>query len=633
MSLDPLLHRLRDDLTPDSGQKNRVRALMKARIADPAVFAQAREELTPSESQHASVWGRVANRIDMPEVSGVMDRLKSFLEPSETQNLDIRTRLLSGLVPVQVRSSYRSTKWVAAFALVLVALRASPVLFLAPRTVAQSTVTLHPTRGEVELSLHNLWTPAHEEVTVSQPLQMRTGEGEATILLHDDGTIRLAPSTTVFLHDLTDRPEPAFEGATLTLNEGTVWVQGLLPQHLRSITIATPYGDVEVHAGSVSIKVDNGLSVSVWDRHATVRQNGQETTLIAGERARFDVGEAGQITRMNDGEYTQAWVTQNLQRDAVHRREIAQMQQERRAAEAGILPTSPLYTVKRVAERMDMLFTLDPEAKVQKQLENASTRLNEAAALIAEGSSGASVPLQEYKETVISLASGSGGNSVTQFLVRQQMAENAGELSASLPDDESYILKQAVLETSAELPVEVMDESDVQGALIVDRLDVLNRALTEGNTELAQETYDTLEPYLTALDDEGKLKPDVKKEAFQLLSSAAEKLEQTGTGVALETKIKPLLPEPPAPPVLRHLTDEEIDTVIRAMLRRIDVYTQEKSRSNQMVVELGRLKGHQDEGKILRRLYNVVSPELTRYVRSAIQQLRTQVIQDQAGSL
>ena len=58
-------------------------------------------------------------------------------------------------------------------------------------------------------------------------------------------------------------------------------------------------------------------------------------------------------------------------------------------------------------------------------------------------------------------------------------------------------------------------------------------------------------------------------------------------------------------------------------MQRIDVYDQPRSRRNQILVELSKLKGHPDEGRILRRLYNTLPTEnLSIFVRRAIQELR-----------
>lgn len=616
------LQRLRECLMPEQGQKDRVRAQIQARIGRSPVLDQLKNSLTPGREQQHTVWGRVLQGIDVPEVSSLLDRVKALFDPSETQQILGRVALMNRLAPVDVRSSYVWTKRVAAFVLVLVALRASPVLFLAPRTIAESAVIVTPTKGQTEISLHGLWQPVTGEITLENAVQLRTGDGESTVLLHDDGTIRLASHSTIALHDLSDRPEPALEGSTLTLTEGRIWVQGLLPRTVRGIAVATPHGTVTVHDGSVSIAIDdNAMLVRTWDRHAVITQGEVETVLVAGEKARFGEGTAGQPASIADAEYDDPWVQQNLQRDAVHQREIAQLQQERRAAQAGILPTSPLYPVKRVVEQVDMLFTFDAEAKVQKQLELASTRLNEAAALIARGSTGAEVPLQEYKQTLLAVATGSGGGSVTQFLVRQTVAENTAELSAALPDDESYVLKKAVLETSTELPETGVSQKEVQGQILVDTLDVLHDAIVEGNTVLAQQTYTMLEPYLTSLDAQNDLPPGLRKEVLRLLENAAEHLQQSETGTSLATDLKPFLPrkEEPAPVPL---TDAEIAAMVEGMMSRIYVYGHPRSQWNQLQYEIVQIKDHPDVIRILRSLYQSLPPELASYVRTALRELR-----------
>jgi len=630
MTPESRLHRLRDELLPEQGQQDRIKLRIQQRIAHSNVFERAKEEATPSEDQQAFVWSRVLKSIDSPEISSVFGRIRALLGAQAPEQQLVRERILARLTAHE-QVSYRWTKWTAAFALVLVALRISPVLFLAPRTIAESVVMVVPTKGSPEVSLHGLWQPMIDEITLNEPVQLRTAaQSETTILLHDDGTIRLDADTTVTMHDLSDRPEPALGGATLTLTQGRIWVQGLIPRHLRAIVISTPYGDVAVHDGSVSIAVDGELTVRTWSRHVTVTQGETQTVLVAGEKARFGKDSVGDINQISDEEYLDGWVTQNLRRDAVHQREIAQMQQERRAAQAGILPNSPLYSVKRVAERVDVLFTMDPEQKVQKQLEQASTRLNEAAALISEGSDGADVPLQEYKDTLHTVAGGSGSDSVTRFLLRQEVAENTAELSAAKPSDDMYLLKKTVLEASAELAVDVVDESDVEGMLLVDTLDALHEAIESGDTQGAQETYDAIEPQLAQLGEVSGLKPDVQKEVLQLLSDAAEKLQEaevSGTGIsvtALETDLKPFLPAQKLEPVYVPLTDGQIDTLIERISQRIMTFDSARPQRNQLQHEMRKLAGHPDEGRILRRLYDEFAGDnnLVLYIRRSIQNLR-----------
>lgn len=631
MTPESLFQRLARDVSPSEEQKKDIRARMLRRMDAPSLLEQAMKEATPSSTQHANVWSSVLHRIDLPVVSTLFDRIRGMLQPSNDRKIAIRMQLMPRLIPEHVSSSYRISKWAAAFVLVIVALRASPALFLAPHSIADSAVMVMPTQGNVMLSAHGLWQTLTEDVTLSEGMTLKTAQGEATIIVHDDGTIRFAPHTEGTLNDVTNRPEPTLEGPTLTLTQGEIWLQGLLPGHLRGISVETSHGVITVHGGSVSIAVGDAVTVRVWDRHAEVTYDGTETTLFAGDQVQLGRDNTLRVRSIAAKEYKNAWVTQNLQRDAVHQREIAQMQQERRAAAAGISPTSRLYPAKRLAEKVDVLLTLDPEARVQKKLDQATTRLNEAAALIAEGQSGTTL-LAEYTQAISAIATGSG-DVMTQRLVALEVANNTADLSAALPNNHFYVLKKTVLESSADLPEEVVDEADVQGMLLVDTIDVLKEAIETGDTARAQETYDAIQPYLSSLEKDNGLKPEVKKEALALLTEVAEFLQETSAGEepsVLSVKLSPYLPQE-VQPTQQSLTEEQKQAMVAQIKADIYEYTLDRPRWNVLMNWLRTLKGHSDEGSILRLLYDELLKDsplyhetvpLHQYVRSAIQDLR-----------
>ncbi len=624
--------RLKNTLDPSEDQRARILARVRERNAASRQFAGIKNALNPEEGAQVRIWNRIRERISPLRATSFLEQVRVFLTP-EIDNTRLHVAFLPRLAPVTV--SARPLKWVAAFAIVIVSLRISPLFFLAPQTIAQSSVFLTPTRGEVSLSLAGLSQPVETETEILESVRMSTEEGEATIILHDDGTIRLAEYTSVTLHDLTDRPEPAVPATTLTLHEGTVWVQGLLPDHIRGITVATPRGDITVHGGSVSITVEGeAATVETWDRHAVLTQSrSPDLVIVAGERLTASADDMLTINRMPESAYDSPWPAQNLQRDAVHQREIAQQQRERIAARAGILPTSRLYGVKRLAENVDVFLTFDREAAVMKRLDQATTRLDEATVLIADGQSGA-VALQEYSDAVLDIASGSG-DSITQFLVEQSVSEDAAHLGASLPDDDVYLVKHTVLSTSAKLPTQLINESDVEASVLADAVDSLQLAAVEGDGQAVQDRLETLAPYLEDFPGDSGIDPAVKKEVLSQLTHVAESLQnnanvQEGSGaVVLRTVSRVVRSHSPvAPPA--HLTEEQIQSMVASMSHRIFTYSQPRSRWNQLQQEIVKLKGHPDEGMLLRALYQEL-PEngLATYVRTAIQDLR----EEQAGSV
>ncbi len=634
MKHESFLHRLRDQHVPSDGAKDRIHASIQARIGGPAVLRDLQKSLDPSHHMQQDIWARILHRIDNPSISTIFDRIRGIFDPSAGLQSDMRKALQARLSPAPIGTPYGRMKWVAAFALVLVALRASPAVFLAPRTIAESRVLVVPTSGDVSVSLQDLWQPVTHEIALNEPTALQTGKGEATVMLHDDGTIRLAHDTIVTINDLSDRPESTSDIQTITLTQGNLWVQGFVPRYAMGLTVATPFGSVSLHEGSMSLSLnEDSLTVQVWDRTVTLEKGDAATVLVTGEQATFkDAGLVGSVTRVPEKGYDDAWVAENLRKDAVHQREVAQMQRERSAARAGILPTSPLYTVKRVAEQVDVLLTIDPAAKVQKQIDNASTRLNEAAALIAEGSgTGATASLEEYKETLLAIANGSGGNALTQMLLSQQVAENAAGLSAAQPTDELYALKKAVLEAGADLPSPVLNDADINGMVLVDSLEALHDAVIEGDTVAAKASYVALQPYLPLLKD-ALLPEETRKEALSLITLAADQLEATGTGSdadAVAAGLEPFVPVQPSVvvtvPSVEPLSDEGVAIYALQILNRISTFSHPRPRMNQMVYEVKQLANHRDAGRILRQLYHLLPDDeesLKLTVRRAIQDLR-----------
>ena len=622
-SNEALLRQIRERIEPEAGVQHRIKQRLEARISTPKLLEQAREVIQPEASVTDRVWSSIQSSIEPLSTVSLLDRLRGVLNPSAEVSAFLKQRLMMRLQPVHVPVHGSRIKWVAALVLVVLAVRISPLLFLAPSTIAESPLMLLPTKGEVSVLIGGLWQPVSQELIFTKSALIQTHEGEATLVLHDDGVIRLAPHTTVALHDTSDRPQAPNHDPTLTLHAGQMWLQGLVPAHVNGISVVTSQGKIIVHEGSVSI--EEGLqpgkvSVRVWDRKADVLRGDTQIPLVAGERLQLSSDETVSVKKIIPAQYDDSWVSQNLRRDAVHRREIAQLQHERRAAMAGILPTSPLYSVKRVAEAVDVLMTFGEEAKTQKRLDQANTRLNEAAALIAEGNSDASVPLQEYKDTVMQIATGSGQGTLVQFLIQQQMKQATTEVAAALPDDESYLLKKTVLETSAALPDSFVNAEEVQGVLLVDTLSSLMRSVEEGDVISAKETFGELKPYLSVMGT-GALSVDREKEAKATLSTFAVALEayEDEVGGIDPDFLKEVAPYLPKQAVVteKHLSDAELDALVQQIYDRIFVYKLPRSRWNQMMLEFRTIEQHPDRGSILRRLYRIL-PEngLARYVPS-----------------
>lgn len=599
-------HRLQSALDPTEEQRARMLSTIRAKMTTAHSVRSVRSALEPEDGAQVRIWNRIRDHIAPVRARGFLDQVRAYLTPDQS-SVHIGHGLLPAFAPVRVR--VQPLKWVAAFALVLIAVRVSPLLFIAPQTIAQSSVLLRPTKGVVTISLDGLSQPLDHETEILKSATIHTYEGEATVILHDDGTIRLAGDTSVTLQDLTDRPQKGSGLATLMLASGTVWVQGLVPDHLRGLSVVTPDGVVTVHGGSVSITVQEGeTTVEVWDRHARLEREGQaEVVLVAGERLVARNGVDLAVETMQEGAYDREWPKQNLTRDAVHQRAIAQEQRERIAAKAGILPTSRLYAVKRIAEEVDVLLTFDRESAVKKRVAQATTRLNEATTLIAEGQSGATVQLEEYQVAMLDIARGSG-DTLSQQLVQDGVEENAAQLGAQLPDSDIYLVKRVVLDTTATLPDATINEADVEASVIGDAVDAIQIAAAEGDSDAVQLGLENLAPYIENLPADDDIDPTTKREVISRLTRVADSLQDESNvsasgAIAMRTVSRVIRTHVPAAPAPVPLTGEQIDAVVNGILDQMFVYSQYTGRTNQLHHEMKKLDAHPDELAILVALF------------------------------
>lgn len=633
---EPFLSQLREQSKPSAAVKNRVRRQVLRRIAPmESLFADVQKSMMPTAAVKNRMKARTMSRIQAGHALGILEQIRDIVTPSPELRSRLHGHILLRLSPIRTASrSYRPLKWTASFALFALAIRVSPFLFIAPPTIADSAVTLLPTRGEVSVSVGGLWQPVSNEMTLEPGTMLRTHDGELSILFHDDGVIRLGPNTTITLLDTEKRFGSAFAtlNPTLTLFTGELWVQGLMPGNVSGIRVETSYGTVVVNEGSVSVAEDDTVTVRVFDRRAKVIHSNQDISLVAGQRTEIWEGSIPLVKKISDTQYDESWPSQNLARDAVHRREIAQIQQERRTSVAGILPTSRLYPVKRVAEAMDVLLTFDEDARMQKRIAHANTRLNEAAALLSEDQvTDAAAPLAEYTRVLLAMADDSEMGTLQHFLVQQSLAEATSDMAAALPSDEFYLLKKAVLEASVVIDGDISTE-DIQGMLIMDTLAALIYAVNEGDVTDVQKTWIELQPHLALLEqEEVTLREDMHKEILALLGRFAEAVSDRESQVAsidpeLTEQVKQYLPVD-ASETVSVMSDEELALLVQGIRDRIFTYHMTRSRLNQFVAELRAMEGHPEQGRILRRLYLALpdGPELfPERIRREITRLRWQ---------
>lgn len=618
------LHRLRDDIQPSQHFRESAKHRLMQRITAASLVAAA------STIQTGSVHTRLRKRILSLIRSRAAEHLQSIaqgvtVDASVWQRL--RTSLLLRLQPVRRPLFGSMIKWSASFAAFLLILRATPLLFLSPVT-AISGVQAVP-HGTLSMLVGGIWQDIQAPVQLRSAVVLRTTENEATLIFGNDGVVRMAPETTLKVFDVT-----GMSGAPLTLEllRGRVWALGLTAPFADGITVKVGTAIVGVNAGSVDMEMrDPTAMITAYDRGATVKaEDGTETILVTGERMEVRGGEwtAPFVARKN----VSSWVTENLRLDAVHRDDIARLIASQRET---ILPTSVLYPAKRLAEEVDVLFTLSSEMRTQKRIQQAGTRLREAVALLAQGEEEqATGPLRAYADTLVAMA-GDQKDNLVKDIIRNQIAE----ASASLDDQHGAttaasleLLKEAVASVATVVPSDALSPRDVEGYVLVDTLAKIQHDLASAeNAADAARLYADVQPYLAnLLVDEQGMHPLLKREAASLLASIASLAR---SAPATDEKTAPLLlaiadsaasflPEEPAETASLLITEEELLARIQEIRGRIFLFRAPQSRYNQLLVEIEALRTDPNRGRLLRRLKQALPYTMSQELVAEIQSLR-----------
>lgn len=622
-----ILHSLRQCVAPLRGMEQRIWRRVAVKTSMPVLCDLRRMLVVPKEYQQ-SIWNRIQCTLSAPGMD-VLTLVRETVSASPHRQRSIWMRMQEQLVvPGGFFYNIRFVKWGVAVSVAIVVLKLMPALFVVTPISAQSRVMVFPTQGEVSISGGGTrWLNLTKEQILHEHSIIRTRDGEATVVLHDDGVIRLAPYTAIELHDLSNRPV-SLDTPTLTLIHGKIWVQGLLPTHVEPLHIAMSYGDMLLHEGSVSIEEGTTVMVSVWDQRATILHDTERLPLIAGEQTWLWERSIPTVQRVAPETSEQVWVSQNLDRDAVHRRDIALLEREERIAIAGILPTSSLYPVKRVAEDIDLFLTFGKEAKVRKQLEQASRRLNEASALIVAG--GEVEPLLvEYRDILQTLGD-LVSDEVFAELIEQVLREDTASIAVAFPGEEGYLLKQAVLEAAATVGSDgSMHLAELEGVLVGDALMALLEHVRSGQVVAAYDGFTAIKPSIDSILAKEDLGADLRKEIKTFLSDLALSVKTRRDTVgdinaSFYEDVVTYLPMSPQPPVI-HLTDEEVQKIAHGIVARVlNTFNMRRSRENQLFTEIRAVRGHPDRARILRRLYQdfAEEPWYAAYVREEMKFLR-----------
>lgn len=625
MSIENDLHRLVHDVEPDEALRNRLRLRVQAKI-DPLTLRNIIADVAPSASFALRAKQRILRALQ-PITAERLEHAAESIRIDRGAFARMKTSVLGRLQPASEPLTHIWFKWGAAFAVFVIAIRMMPVFLLASPTSADVGVQVIPT-GSVSMLLEQGWTYIDRPHIIRQQTLIRTDVGaRATIIFGDEGVLRLAENTIVSVHGVTKMSTDS--SVTVSLVNGHVWALGLFVPPKPGMSIITSGGAVTVTAGSIDI-IDDGLqaSATVFDRGATAHNGNATALLIAGETLALRSVGALVVRPVARTVSADPWVMENLASDSVHREDIARLLEQRRNEAASILPTSIFYPAKRFAEEVDVFFTFTNTGRTKKRLDQAHVRLSEALALLKAGETQeVTSSLDAYRSTIVSLASGTG-DTLVRHLIQEQIADasaiigSKGDASAS---GSLALLNRAIADIGDAIPDADLQQSDVEGYIIVNRLISVNAAFgRSSNVSAALQSYRDIQPYLKGfLADSSNAHPLLKKEAVSLLAKTASLAKsktdgETKIAQALVTDIAQFLP--PAPDDLV-VSEDALNARVHDMYDRIFVFRHPRSRYNQLLAEMVNLERDPNRGTLLRRLKSALPEGLGDYVNTEIKKL------------
>ena len=585
MSLEHSLIRLSENIRPSDDVKNRVRVRMFGRM-DPLSLSAVRHQIIIPHTAQSTIFRRILASIVSPSEHTLRD-VSATVFPSSTTQRSLRSTVLNMLGARSMTHVHGFLKWGVAFAAFLVLVRALPFVFLASPIKASLGIQLVP-ESSIALNTDGFWYDTTQVQLLEHETVLKTGDDGATVIVGDDGMIRLAPFTTLFVHILHEKGDEV-SYLSSSLIEGKVWVLGLVPSFAKGIDVGTAGTLVSVKAGSVSIEAVNESrgSLLVFDRGATVRAGSHESIFVSGQRAVLENRTVSKAFPTSLRLLEDAWVLKNMQQDAVHRAEIAKQLTERLQSNAGILPTSVFYPAKRLAEQVDVFFALGKDSKNEKKLKQANTRLHEAVALLQDGHhEEARISMTEYQRSLVAMASDQSDNLV-KSLIRQQIIDATSALPVTQNENDETIalFTQAVSELGTSLPDVDVEPQDVEAYLLVDRLIAIRYLLAEHRYQDAIIAYENIRSYIhNIIGTTSSVSSLLQKEVQSLLASVTLVLqkipeEQSLLVSDLRTDIGQYLPKNEDAQL--YVDEEELNARVDATIQRILLCRHPTSRYNQ----------------------------------------------------
>ncbi len=335
------------------------------------------------------------------------------------------------------------------------------------------------------------WQKVTKDMEIAKGDTIKTGsDGKISINFFDDSISHIGPDSEVGLADVfIDNTNYAKTKIKLRVNFGRVWSriiqlgdQEASYEVESNDTVATVRGTIfdfiVVKGSSTKVStIENTVEVSMVEAEEFVDPITKEKKIKTKVIKKIDVP-AGKLTEIakeidkekkelfllpiSQEEMDSVWYKQNREEDKKIEEEIRKKQEDINKEIAGILPDSPLYGLKQLAEKTRLAFAADENKKLELEIGFLNKRLAESQALAANGKTVlAEEFFENYSKNIIEAMEeakkGKDGQLYEKFeaQIGNQIDLQKRIMGAIDPEDPSYQLKNSLQQLQLNIVPEI----------------------------------------------------------------------------------------------------------------------------------------------------------------------------------
>ena len=400
------------------------------------------------------------------------------------------------------------------------------------------------------------------------------------------------------------------EKVELELNNGRVW-----NKVIQAVSNPSDF-TVKTHNSSVSTKnatfdilasEDEPTAINVIDHLIDVKiLQKQSDSVVAKTKvtegykvevqvsSKKTIAQTAQITPI-ENKQNDLWFQENLEKDQVHINNLEKQREEKIIAAAGILPTSPLYSVKKGFEGAKKVMTNSD--KPTEELTKIKQKFQEAAALSTKSEdSDSEIALLEFKIFFNETKNkGTLNTELAEMLVDMQ-----NDYVAALPGTQDYKIKDLLRELELEV---AEDPSSVLLKRTTEKLFEAQDLFENGTPELAANLLASInEDQILLMSATGALLEENKKatilqktEELQILQALKENVkssETTNLVALVDTiyqntiqEINKLAPQPEEPKTTQIIAvkKDNPNASAQEFIDKMNIYKTQRGQENQLL--------------------------------------------------